>query len=86
MSKEKSITAWAVGDKVTVHIPRSGDVPAIVRDVKIEGLVQKVRLRTAVHAPLLGKYIVSNDQRWFDGDSLKVRVSCIPELGEEQED
>jgi len=86
MSKEKSITAWAVGDKVTCHIPHSGDLPAIVREVRMEGTVQQVRLIFSLWAPLLGKYLISHDKRWFDGDRLKVRVSVVPELGEEQEE
>jgi hypothetical protein len=48
----------------------------------MEGLTQKVKVRTAVHAPLLGKYIVSDDKRWFDSENLKPRVSIIAELGE----
>jgi hypothetical protein len=51
----------------------------------MEGSMQKVRVRTAVHAPLLSKYIVSDDKRWFDGSDLKTRVSVIEELGEHEE-
>jgi hypothetical protein len=76
---------WAVGDKVTCSIPWKGDVHGIVRSVKMEGLSQKVQLRIAVHAPLLNKYIVSDDTRWFDGESLKPRSTVIPELGERDE-
>jgi hypothetical protein len=80
--KSKSNTTWAKGDKVTCSIPWCGDVHGVVREVKTEGTSQKVRLRTSVHAPLLSKYIVSNDPRWFDVDCLKPRVNTIAELGE----
>ena len=76
---------WVSGDKVTAHIAYSGDIPAIVREVKMEGLSQKVRLTTAIDAPLLGKRIISNDKRWFDGENLKPRNTIIPELGERDE-
>jgi hypothetical protein len=76
------IMTWAEKDKVFVSIKYSGTVAAVVRETKMEGLTQKVKVRTAVHAPLLGKCIVSDDKRWFDGSDLKPRVSIIAELGE----
>src|SRR5882762_669314 len=76
---------WAVGDKVTVSIPWAGDVAGVVRYTKMEGTGQKVQLRTAVYAPLMAKFIASEDKRWFDGWSLKPRSTVIPELGEENE-
>ena len=75
---------WAPRDRVTVHIPYSGDVPGVVREVRMEGLTQKVRVTTVVNAPLLGRNIISEDKRWFDGSSLSPRVSVIPELGESE--
>jgi hypothetical protein len=76
---------WAEKDKVFVTIKYSGTIAAVVRETKMEGSMQKVRVRTAVHAPLLSKYIVSDDKRWFDGSDLKTRVSVIEELGEHEE-
>src|SRR5262245_26440093 len=58
---------WAPGDRVTVNIPYAGSVPGVVREVKMEGLSQKVRVTTVVHAPLPGRNIISEDKRWFDG-------------------
>jgi hypothetical protein len=78
------VMTWAVGNKVTAHIPFRGDVHGIVRGIKTEGLTQKVQLRIAVYNPLGQSYIISEDKRWFDGSSLSPRVSVIPELGEKE--
>src|SRR5204863_1338754 len=48
---------WTVGDRVTVNIPYSGSVPGVVREVRMEGLTQKVRVTTVINAPLLGRNI-----------------------------
>jgi len=79
------VMTWAPRDRVTVHIPYSGDVPGVVREVRMEGLTQKVRVTTVINAPLLGRNIISEDKRWFDGGSLSPRVSVIKELGEHDE-
>src|SRR5438445_941556 len=71
---------WAPGDKCFLS-----STPAIIREVKMEGLSQLVRIRMAVEAPLLSRRLVSDHPKWIDGRLLKQRGTIIPELGEHNE-
>ena len=71
---------WAPGDKCFLN-----STPAIVTQTKTEGLMQLVKIKLAVDAPLLGRRLISDHPKWLDGGLLKQRGTIIPELGEHDE-
>jgi hypothetical protein len=71
---------WAPGDRCFLN-----STPAVITETKMEGLTQLARIKLAVDAPLLGRRLVSNHSKWFDGENLKPRGTIIPELGEHNE-
>lgn len=71
---------WAVGDRCSLN-----NSPAIIRETKMEGLTQYVRIKMAIDAPLLGRRLLSDHPKWIDGGLLKPRGTIIPEFGEHDE-
>ena len=71
---------WAPGDRCFLN-----STAAIIRETKMEGLTQLVKIKMAVDAPLLGRRLISDHPKWLDGGLLKPRGTIIPELGEYDE-